>query len=188
MSRGINVAENLSKSTYSFNNKIRKPIVFLSHKSEDKEFVETIGDYFKNAGVNIYLDTDDFKLHTAVKSNDPKAITECIQKGISDSDYILCFASKKTITSWWVPYEIGYGKKAEKEIATLIRNDVEYIPDFLQIEEILDDISGVNRFIKRITSKFNLSLTEKYDWQFASNDYIEKSTNSNPLSKYLKVK
>lgn len=188
MSRGINVAENLMKSAYSLNNKTRKPVVFLSHKSEDKEFVEAIGDYFMNAGINIYLDTNDFKLQTAVKSNDPKTVTECIQQGISESDYILCFASKKTVSSWWVPYEIGYGKRAKKEIATLLRKDVEYIPDFLQIEEVLDDISDINRFIKRITLKYQIPIMEKHSWEFASKDYIEKLSNSHILSKYLRVR
>lgn len=190
MSKGINIAANVYKNKYSsFNASVRKPVVFLSHKSEDKDFVEAIGSYFMNAGVDIYLDTSDFKLQSAVESNDPKRVTECINKGIAQSDYILCFASKNTVKSWWwVPYEIGYGKRAEKEIATLVRKDVEYIPEYLKIEEILDDISDINNFIKKITSKFKLPIMEKYGWEFATKDYIEKSSSSHTLSKYLIVR
>ncbi|MGN7297033.1 toll/interleukin-1 receptor domain-containing protein [Ferdinandcohnia sp. SAFN-114] len=188
MGKGINIAENVLINKYASYNSVRKPVVFLSHKSEDKDYVEAIGNYLINAGINIYLDSSDFKLQTAIAKNDPKAITDCIQEGISKSDYILCFASQKTVMSWWVPYEIGYGKRAEKEIATLIRKDVEYIPDFLKIEEILDDISDLNNFIKKVTSEHGIPLMEKYSWEYSSNDYIEKSSNSHTLSKYLNVR
>lgn len=188
MSKGINIAESVQKSYSTYTASVRKPVVFLSHKSEDKEFVESIGDYFINAGVDIYLDKNDFKLQSAVNTNDPKRVTECIQEGISKSDYILCITSNNTVKSWWVPYEIGYGKKSNKEITTLVRKDVKYIPDYLQIEEIIDDISDINNFIKRITTKHYIPLTEKYDWQIASNDYINKSSSSHSLSKYLEIR
>lgn len=188
VSRGINVAESfIFKRAFSNINATRKPVVFLSHKSEDKDFVEDIGEYFLNAGINIYLDKNDFNLQTAVKAKSPKEITSCIQRGISECDYILCFVSKETAKSWWVPYEIGYGKKAEKEIATLIRKDVEYIPEYLKIEETLENIVGINNFIKKITAQFEIPVMEKYGYEYTSKDYIEKSSSSHSLSKYLKV-
>lgn len=186
--RGINVAESVQKSFSTINAyQPKKPVVFLSHKSEDKQFVEAIGEYFMNAGIDIYLDKNDFKLQTAVSMNDPEKVTECIQEGISKSDYILCFVSANTVKSWWVPYEIGYGKKANKEIATLVRKDTTYIPDYLKIEEIIEDISEINQFITRITNKTEIYLTEKYDWQEVRGEYIDKASNSHKLSKYLKV-
>lgn len=190
MNKGINIAESVQKSYNNYTNEIKKPVVFLSHKSEDKDYVESIGDYFINAGINIYLDKNDLQLQSAVKMEDSKKITECIQIGISKSDYILCFVSNKTMNSWWVPYEIGYGEKSKKQIATLIRKDVKYIPDYLQIEENIKDISGINDFIKKISSTHSIPLTETANRAFASFDtlYIEKATSSNPLSKYLEVK
>lgn len=188
MGRGINIAESVQKSYSTYTASVRKPVVFLSHKSEDKEFVESIGNYFMNAGVDIYLDKNDFKLQSAVNLNDPKRVTECIQEGISKSDYILCFVSYNTVNSWWVPYEIGYGQKANKEILTLKRKDVRHIPAYLEIEEIIDDITDINKFIKRITSKHYIPLTEKYAWETSSNDYINKSSSSHSLAKYLEVR
>jgi len=187
MSKGINIAESVQKSFSTRTASVSKPVVFLSHKSEDKDFVESIGNYFIDAGIDIYLDKNDFKLQGAVAMNNPKKVTECIQEGISKSDYILCFASKNTVGSWWVPYEIGYGKKANKVIATLIKNDVTYIPDYLRIEETIEGISGLNGFIKRITIPRNMVLLEKYAYEFSSKDYINKSDISHPLAKYLKV-
>lgn len=187
MSRGINIAENVQNINKSFSSK-QKPVVFLSHKSEDKDFVESIGEYLMKSGINIYLDKNDFKLQTAVAEEDPQKITECIQEGISKSDYILCFVSNKTVKSWWVPYEIGYGKKANKEISTLVREDVEYIPDFLQIEEIIDSIDDINQYIRKITSKNSMPLLEQAWYQTESlQNHITKSDKYHKLSKYLKI-
>lgn len=188
MSRGINVAENVNKSyngiTFASS---KKPVVFLSHKSEDKEFVEAVGNYIMNAGIDIYLDKNDFNLQKATQMNNPKEVTKCIEKGISNSDYILCFASQNTVRSWWVPYEIGYGKRAYKEIATLLKIDVNEIPEYLKIEEVLDDISDLNNFIKRIANKNSISLLEETT-DFEYNDYIKKASYSHQLSKYLHVR
>lgn len=187
MYKGINIAENVQIINDSFS-KIRKPVVFLSHKSEDKDFVESIGEYLMKAGIDIYLDKNDFRLQRAVADEDAKKITECIHEGISKSDYILCFVSSKTVNSWWVPYEIGYGKKSNKEICTLIRQDVEYIPDFLQIEEIIDSIDDINLYIKKITSKYQLPLSEQYWFESEyPKEHIKKSNKYHNLSEYLKI-
>lgn len=187
MSRGVNIAESIQHSN-NFYASIRKPIVFLSHKSEDKKFVEAIGEYLMKAGIDIYLDKNDFKLQSAVAMEDPKKITECIQEGISKSDYILCFVSNKTINSWWVPYEIGYGKKANKKISTLVKSNVEYIPDFLKIEPIIDNIEDINVYIKRILDKYNVPLMEQ-QWfsEDKSKDHIVRPSKYHELSNYLKI-
>ena len=187
MARGINIAENTQIINKSFSSK-QKPVVFLSHKSEDKAFVESIGEYLMKAGINIYLDKNDFKLQSAVSNEDPQKITECIQEGIAKSDYILCFVSNKTVNSWWVPYEIGYGKKSNKEIATLVREDVSYIPDFLKIEEIIDSIDDINMYIKKITANNKIPLLEQYWYQAeSSQEHIVKSDKYHNLAKYLKI-
>lgn len=189
MARGINIAESTQYKFNTITASKNKPVVFLSHKSEDKKFVEAIGEYLMNAGIDIYLDKNDFELQSAVAEENAEMITECIQEGIAKSDYILCFVSKKTKDSWWVPYEIGYGKKANKEIASLIKSDVEYIPDFLQIEKIIDSIEDINTYIKGITKQCYMPLMEQ---QYFSKDnkkeHIVIANKYHELSDYLKIK
>nr|WP_304285130.1 toll/interleukin-1 receptor domain-containing protein [Clostridium paraputrificum] len=187
MARGINIAENKQIINKSFSSK-QKPVVFLSHKSEDKAFVEAIGEYLMKSGIDIYLDKNDFKLQSAVDKEDAQKVTECIQEGIAKSDYILCFVSEKTVNSWWVPYEIGYGKKANKEISSLVKKDVDHIPEFLQIEEVIDSIDDINLYIKKITVNNHIQLSEKewFDVE-TSQEYITKSNKYHNLAKYLKV-
>ena len=115
MKKGINRAlNNISKSlneSVKFASK-NKPCVFLSHRSLDKDMVEEIGKYIMKAGLDIYLDKYDEELQRADKGKNDKLITECIQKGISESTHIMCLLSPNTINSWWVPYEIGYADKS----------------------------------------------------------------------------
>lgn len=184
MSRGINLAEN----KIGFSSFTKKPVVFLSHKSEDKEFVEQIGKYIMNAGIDIYLDKYDFELQKATEKQDCKKVTECIQEGIAKCTHLLCIISNKTKNSWWVPYEIGYGKKSDKNIATLCKSDIRSIdvPEYLKIEKIIEKIDELNKFIKEITSSNNILLNEQVYYTGKENT-IEKATNTNHvLDKYLK--
>ena len=186
MSRGINIAESFQMDNNLSSTNI-KPVVFLSHKSEDKDFVESIGEYLMDAGIDIYLDKNDFKLQRAVENEDSEKITKCIHEGISKSDYILCFVSNKTVESWWVPYEIGYGRKSQKKISTLVRKDVDYIPDYLQIEEIIDSIDDINSYIKNITASHYIALLEQQWFDSGVKEHITKSSKYHVLYDYLKI-
>ena len=93
MSIGRNIFESInnpySSSSREYYNSLKKPVVFLSHKSEDKNYVEKIGKYIMSAGIDIYLDKYDPNLQCATYEGDAKKVTECIQNGIDNSDYIL---------------------------------------------------------------------------------------------------
>lgn len=187
MSKGRNIFLETINDSYTENKHYNseKPVVFLSHKSEDKNFVEEIGQYLMDSGINIYLDKNDEDLRTASTEGNALKVTECIHKGISNSDYILCITSKQTINSWWVPYEIGYGKKANKTIATLVKKDVAYIPDFLKIETVIKDIEEMNIFIKKIAKNNLIKLNENHLIDKGSSAQIQYATPFHPLASYL---
>lgn len=185
MARGTNIFNNSQRNSYnysSFQNR-SNPVVFLSHKSEDKDYVEQIGEYIMSAGIDIYLDKYDPALQRADSVGDDKKVTECIQEGISRSTHILCIISEKTKNSWWVPYEIGYGKKSDKELASLIRKDVTNIPSYLSIEKTITNIDGINDYIKEILR--NSSSVQNYSSNLYNN--LETASYYHKLSKYLKV-
>jgi hypothetical protein len=148
ITRGINLAE---RSSTDYNNRYKK-CVFLSHRSVDKDKVIKLGEYIKRAGFNIYLDINDVELQSASVQQNSEKITECIQKGIIKSDYILCCLSKDTFddTSWWVPYEIGFSDNAKKECCLLKLEscDKKDIPDYLLIKEIIYQIPELNKKLK----------------------------------------
>lgn len=194
MGRGKNICESIDKYAYNSLSRgsfyaQRKPVVFLSHKSEDKAYVEKIGEYFMSADIDIYLDKYDKDLQSATNKGDAKKITECIQNGIDNSDYILCITSKSTINSWWVPFEIGYGKNANKKISTLVRKDVIDIPAFLEIEPVMKTIPQLNNFIREITEKHRIPINESSTiTKYASTGQIQSASYNHPLYEYLTIR
>ncbi|TVY07344.1 toll/interleukin-1 receptor domain-containing protein [Paenibacillus cremeus] len=153
--RGKNFAIRNSYGLYetASNNTTGKSIcIFLSHISVDKDAAIKIGDYIMNAGYNVYLDIYDEELQRAVERNDAARITSSIEKGISNSSHVMCIVSEKTKFSWWVPYEVGYGKKADKHLSTLSLKDVTYLPSFLVIVHAIEGVVGLNRYLNSIRS------------------------------------
>lgn len=129
---------------------ISKPCIFLSHKSEDKTAVKDIAKYIADAEIDYYLDEEDPELQKAVSHKDHRKITEFIELGINNSTHVLTLISEETKKSWWVPFEIGFGKKGEKDLALLPLKDVSYVPPFLAIVPKLNGIKGLNEYIDQI--------------------------------------
>lgn len=140
-----------------------KKCVFLSHKSADKDACIEIGEYLKEAGIDIYLDCYDNKLQIATTEQDKAQIVQCIKEGLKKSSHILCVISKKTIASRWVPFEVGYAhaaivdaslnkKDQEHKVAILRLEDVSYetLPDYLQTAIDIKGGQSFNEYISTV--------------------------------------
>ncbi len=173
MIKGFNKA-NLSEyrnwqhqSTYNTNLKNRT-CVFLSHKHEDKPACRKIAVYLKEAGLDYYLDEEDSALQESVRQNDPYRITEHIKKGINLSTHMLCVVSKKTYTSSWVPFEVGYGhaaiidkamqedSRAEKiKLSVLLLKGLEkgQLPAYMQVGYIIQGTKSLNDYASKLLKR-----------------------------------
>ncbi|MGU9937948.1 toll/interleukin-1 receptor domain-containing protein [Empedobacter brevis] len=155
------------------NNSISKrPCVFLSHKREDKESCRTIANYFKNAGIDYYLDEEDSVLQHGSSISDPIKITESIKKGIRESTHMMVVVSEKTYKSQWVPFEVGYGHASiidkEKQesngdrikLSVLTLKDIseKALPDYLQVGYIVKGTKSLNEYISKISDRQEKSL------------------------------
>src|ERR1700722_4948794 len=158
---GINRAlfenRHLAKASASSGN----PCIFLSHISVDKPAVQAIATYITSRGdIDIYLDAMDDDLQEAANSGNAAAITEFIERGLSNSSHIMCLVSASTVKSWWVPYELGFGKKSGKPLATLkLKGDVP-LPAYLEVSEIIRGTKGLNAYLTAIRGTLRKSLTE----------------------------
>jgi hypothetical protein len=158
------------------------PCVFLSHISVDKPAVKQIADYITSqGGIDIYLDTDDDDLQRAANSGDAIGVTEFIERGLSNCTHIMCLVSANTVKSWWVPYELGFGKKSEKPLATLRLKDAVDLPAYLQISEIIRGTKSLNLYLTRVKrglskSSATTELTESL---------TRHSASPHPLDMYL---
>lgn len=171
-----------SVSFESASTRIKRPCIFLSHISIDKDTVREIANYLMKFGdVDIYLDENDSELQDAALMGNPHKVTELIEKGVASSSHIMCLVSKETSKSWWVPYEIGYAKKSGKEISSLkIKGEVE-LPEFLKIGEILKGTKSLNEYLKSLRTVISM---ESADTHIFDNN-IPVYNKEHPLDDYL---
>lgn len=148
-----------------------RPCIFLSHKREDKDACKKIAGYFKDAGIDYYLDVEDDNLQSASDEGDPIKITESIKKGIRASTHMLVVVSEKTYKSLWVPFEIGYGhasildqdklntesNKIKLSVLTLKDIAEKSLPDYLQVGYIIKGTKSLNAYIDKINNRIEKS-------------------------------
>jgi len=144
--------------------------VFLSHQKRDKSVCETIAEYLLDADIDVYFDEYDADLKFEKQKNNPKGITNCIKKGINNSSHMLCIISPNTISSKWVPWEIGYGyDKTDLSVLTLKGIEDSELPAYLLTAELIRGTRSLNRYLSKITSQL-VSLMESTDLIKSYND------------------
>lgn len=123
--------------------------VFISHQKRDRDEAKKIADYLISVGIAVYFDEFDKELQQADVNNDPKAVVAAIKKGIKSSTHMLCIVSPNTLTSKWVPFEVGYGYDVT-DLATLTLKGIKNsdLPDYIKTKPIIRDIYDINKFIK----------------------------------------
>lgn len=190
MTMGINRA--LEGNYRSFNERYAtssiEPCIFLSHRSLDKSMVEDIGNYIMSQGIDIYFDKYDKELQKADEEGNDEATTRCIQKGLEKSTHVMCLLSPVTITSWWVPYEVGYGENMGKEIFSqkLANLNKREIPAYLRIRECLMGWSELDAYLDKIVVRYGTLNESEYRASYYKKS-IYKSASTHPLAKYMNI-
>src|SRR6266545_7582542 len=88
------------------------PCIFLSHIAIDKSVAIAIGNYITDqGGIDVYLDINDQDLQSAANAGNAVRVTQFIERGLLYSTHVMCLVSASTVKSWWVPYELGFGKR-----------------------------------------------------------------------------
>jgi hypothetical protein len=124
--------------------------VFISHQKRDREEAKKIADYLKTLNIDVYFDEFDRELQQAEQENNPKGVVAAIQKGINSSTHMICIVSTNTLTSNWVPFEVGYGYDST-DLATLTLKGIKNsdLPDYIKTKPIIRDIYDINAFVKK---------------------------------------
>lgn len=137
----------------------------------------------ERGNIDIYLDIYDQNLQEAVKRGNPHGITQFIEQGLANSTHLMCLYSEKTVQSWWVPYEIGYGKRAKAEVSSLkLKGEVD-LPAYLEIGEQLLGTKSLNRYLQQIAADH---LRKAFDGATPVLEHlIEASASPHPLNPYL---
>lgn len=135
--------------------------VFISHQQNDKDAARKIADYLINVGVDVYFDEYDGDLRISHQSNNARAVTDSIRKGINNSSHMLVLVSPNTLRSTWVPFEIGYGyDKTDLSVLCLRGIPKGSLPEYIRTANIIRDIYDFNIKISNILEKSQSFLEE----------------------------
>jgi hypothetical protein len=138
--------------------------VFISHQKADTAFCKVIADYIISAGLDVYFDEYDKDLRLHRENGNAQGVTDCILKGITNSNYMLCVVSPNTLNSTWVPFEVGYGfEKTQLGILTLKGVTKANLPQYAQTARfIADAVPALNAFLRGRPSVINETRTFSY--------------------------
>ncbi len=140
-----------------------KKQVFISHQKRDRDEAEKIANYLSEVGVSVYFDEYDKELQIATATNNSKGVVNAIKKGINNSSHMLCIISPNTITSKWVPFEVGFGyEKTDLVTLTLKGINNSELPDYIKVAPIIRDIDGLNEFISNKFMKRSVLEQKRY--------------------------
>jgi hypothetical protein len=157
MVRGINRADPLQRrragsAGKSFSEWRGTPCIVLSHQHDDTQACESIADYIVAIGIDVYFDKYDKDLGQLVAEGDANKITEHIQQGIDLSTHMVCAVSTRTITSYWVPFEVGYGYKSGINLGVVTLKGVEdrTLPEYMKTTRVIRGTRSLNYFIAEL--------------------------------------
>lgn len=153
--------------------------VFISHQQKDKTQAIKIADYLMGVGIDVYIDEYDKDLKIHHQSNNAKAVTDSIRKGINNSSHMLVLVSPDTLFSTWVPFEIGYGYD-KTDLLTLCLKDIPIgsLPEYLKSTKIIRDIYDLNNLIENLRGIKKEILLE-------SRKISDHNDNANPLNSIM---
>lgn len=115
----------------------KKSRVFISHRAADKQYATAVAAYFESIGLHYYFDEQDEVLAESVRRghNTDQAIVDAIDDGLAHSTHLLAILSRRTMGSWWVPYEIGAARVSGKDVRHLLLPSItpDMVPQYLRI-------------------------------------------------------
>ena len=117
-----------------------KPDVFVSHKNTDQTTAEAVAKTITESGLSVYLDVWD-------NVDDGPELVDYIESIIKNCKSLIAVVSQSTVTSWWVPLEIGIAITREKRIGTYqITTYIAGFPSYLKKWPILKTLEGVKKW------------------------------------------
>ena len=90
--------------------------IFISHATEDDQFVAKLRDTLENYGLPVWVDSRNLRGGDALAPE--------IRNAIEEADYVLVVLSPNTINSIWVPQEIEIAQETHKKIIPLLLEGV----------------------------------------------------------------
>ena len=100
-----------------------KPDVFVSHKSDDKEQAEKVAIKIAECGLTAYLDIWDPNV-----DGDGPELVDYIDTVMGCCNGLIAVLSRNTVSSWWVPLEIGIAITKKLHLGSFLVPTSRYTP------------------------------------------------------------
>jgi hypothetical protein len=114
--------------------------VFLSHRTADDQIAKSIASRLMNHHrIFCYIDNFDPQTKTTTQ------VTSLILERINNCTHILALITNNTIGSWWVPFEVGVARQAQRRIASVDKS-TQVLPEYLREWPVLVGESAIDAF------------------------------------------
>ena len=147
---------------------IKKPDVFVSHKSEDKNAAEDVAKTIAKCGLTAYLDIWDPNV-----DGDGPELVNYIQSVIGCCNSLIAVVSHNTVRSWWVPLEIGIAITKDLYLGTFLTSTyiTSNFPSYLWEWPVLRNTRDLENWCRKrrsaySTQQFYASLEQNYPRMF----------------------
>lgn len=146
--------------------------VFISHKSCDKNQALQIAEFLRGRGILAYVDV----LDPSLKSTDD--ITSVIVERVRQCTHLMAVTSYDTVSSWWVPFEIGVATDQDRRISTYALQPAD-LPDYLKKWPVMNNASHLMIFVELYKRDKEVLLSEsKVQRDITSSDQFHRSLKS----------
>lgn len=138
---------NESLIEFSSETKVNKVTIFLSHKHDEIEELDSAITLLKSFGVSVYVDWQD----EGMPKNTSGITAKRIKDKIKENQKFIFLATEGAIASKWCNWELGYGdaQKYIENIALLpIKNDINSYysgSEYLQIYPSIEYLDGTRK-------------------------------------------
>lgn len=130
--------------------------IFLSHSSEDKSKVRKLAQDIRDAGIFVWLDETEIAVG--------ESISERVQQGLAESDYVGLWITRHALASGWVQreWQMKFNEEASKNRITvlpLLADDIKIdeLPPFLRDKRFADFRTdykhGLSELIKAVRGR-----------------------------------
>lgn len=130
-----------------------KCCIFISHQQKDKTAAKLIANYLLYCGIDVYFDEYD----RGINRSNPQSVVDAIKAGLQKSTHLMCLLSENSMSSKWIPWEVGYGYEHNVFCVKLKEVAFSLLPEYLQVVPVYDGYEALDEAIRNMRLKSNIN-------------------------------
>lgn len=111
------------------------PKVFISYAHEDANIAESIARIIGEMDIDTFMDVKKISWGNVVLSK--------VRQALEESQYILVLVSESSLSSQWVPFEVGYAAALRKKILPYVLDKKLSVPAYINELSVINEPQGI---------------------------------------------